>query len=68
MSENVPSTGSGTGSSNKYKTVIEGGEITEMMSENVPSTGSGTGIMNGYNKVVEPAEITSVIISLRQAQ
>ena len=38
----MPSTGSGTGSSSKYKAVIELVEITERMSENVPSTGSGT--------------------------
>ena len=38
MSENVPSTGSGTESN----TVIELVEITGSMSENVPSTGSGT--------------------------
>ena len=42
MSENVPSTSSGTESSSKYNTVIELVEITGMMSENVPSTGSGT--------------------------
>ena len=49
----VPSTGSGTESSSKYKAVIEGGEITEMMSENVPSTGSGTGSSNKYKTVIE---------------
>ena len=38
MSENVPSTGSGTESN----TVIELVEITGSMSENVPSTSSGT--------------------------
>ena len=35
--KNVPSTSSGTESSNKYNTVIELVEITERMSENVPS-------------------------------
>ena len=44
MSENVPSTGSGTESSSKYNTVIERSRNHRMMSENVPSTGSGTGI------------------------
>ena len=39
----VPSTGSGTGSSNKYKTVIERSRNhREDENKNVPSTGSGT--------------------------
>ena len=52
--KNVPSTGSGTESSSKYKAVIEGGEITEMMSENVPSTGSATVLL----PMPEPVEAT----------
>ena len=39
----MPSTGSGTGSSNKYNTVIERSRNhREDENENVPSTGSGT--------------------------
>ena len=51
--KNVPSTGSGTESSSKYKAVIELVEITGIMSENVPSTGSGTGSSNKYKTVIE---------------
>ena len=50
----VPSTGSGTGSSNKYKTVIERSRNhREDENKNVPSTGSGTGSSNKYNTVIE---------------
>ena len=38
----VPSTGSGTGSSNKYKTVIEESRNHRDENKNVPSTSSGT--------------------------
>ena len=58
MSENVPSTGSGTDSSSKYNTVIERSRNHRMMSENVPSTGSGTDSSSKYNTVIELVEIT----------
>ena len=55
----VPSTGSGTGSSNKYKTVIERSRNhREDENKNVPSTGSGTGSSNKYKTVAEPVEAT----------
>ena len=50
----MPSTGSGTRSSNKYNTVIEGSRNhREDENKNVPSTGSGTGSSNKYNTVIE---------------
>ena len=59
MSENVPSTGSGTGSSSKYNTVIELVEITGMMSENVPSTGSGINF-----RCLRQAQAPGVVINI----
>ena len=61
MSENVPSTSSGTESSSKYKAVIEPVEITGKRNKNVPSTSSGTETDNKYNTVIEPVEITGMI-------
>ena len=55
----MPSTGSGTGSSNKYNTVIERSRNhREDENENVPSTGSGTESSSKYNTVIELVEIT----------
>ena len=55
----VPSTGSGTGSSNKYNTVIELVEITGMMSENVPSTSSGINF-----RCLRQAQAPGVVINI----
>ena len=69
MSENVPSTGSGTGSSNKYKKVIERSRNHRKRNKNVPSTGSGTGSSNKYKTVIEESRNHQMNkISLRQAQ
>ena len=69
MSENVPSTGSGTGIMNGYNKVIEPVEITGR-NKNLPSIGSGTGSSSKYNTVIELVEITGMRIRmcLRQAQ
>ena len=53
MSENVPSTSSGTESSSKYNTVIERSRNHRDENKNVPSTGSGTESSSKYKAVIE---------------
>ena len=50
----MPTTGSGTGISSKYKKVIERSRNHRDENKNVPSTSSGT----GSNTVAEPVEAT----------